>query len=306
MKIYKLFFFLFVSFLLNSCKHEEPVKNADLVFTLGFDPTQLRLNSLGEPAVIPVGHGALTPDMNEMSLHYIELSPNGLTALGKGEIVYHAEEITSGGSTAIDFENAIKAGNNDEFFRLNIKDIKPGRYEYIRASVSYQNYHVKYNINEIPGIGDLLQQEGTIASFVGFNTYIKNVVPRTQSLTVNSNMPQGYWVFETNLQPPYSGYNKLYFGQAPEGATTVVNPLFGSSPIPAGSCVVTGQLAEPLVIKGDETEDVTIRLNFSVNNSFEWIDDNGNGQLDFYGTVGTPHEKVVDMGLRGLIPVIVK
>ena len=89
---------------------------------------------------------------------------------------------------------------------------------------------------------------------------------------------------------------------APAGSTTVVNPLFATSPIPAGSCVVTGKFDRPLVISGNETEDITVTLSFSINNSFEWKDTNGNGKLDIYADGVTPAEQIVDMGLRGLIP----
>ena len=61
-------------------------------------------------------------------------------------------------------------------------------------------------------------------------------------------------------------------------------------------------LTDYLVVTGQEKEDVTVSLSFSVNQSFEWKDDNGNGQLDFYADGVTPAEKIVDMGLRGLIP----
>lgn len=91
-------------------------------------------------------------------------------------------------------------------------------------------------------------------------------------------------------------------GEAPAGATTVVNPLASSSPVPPGSCVVTGQFDEPLVVTGDEKDDVTVTLSFWVNNSFEWIDNNGNGKLDLYADGVTPSDQIVDMGLRGLIP----
>jgi hypothetical protein len=161
---------------------------------------------------------------------------------------------------------------------------------------------VLFNINKIPVLGDLKQQRGTIASFVGFNTYISSVTPRERSLAVNDDKRQGFWAFETNLSGAYSAYNNLSSGEAPAGATTVVNPLFSTSGIPPGSCVVTGKFATPLVITGEEDGDLTITLSFSVNNSFEWKDDNGNQQLDFYADGQTPNEKIVDMGLRGLIP----
>jgi hypothetical protein len=302
---YKFIILLTGALAFNNCQKNEIPVVPNLVFNLAFDAGQARLNNFGVPVSIPVGHAAQTPVFNEMSLHYIELSQDSTTQLGKGEIVYESAVTTFGGGEAIDFENSVKAGNNKEFCRLKISTIKPGRYEYIRASASYQNYVVRYNIKGIPAVGDLVQQSGILSSFVGYNTYIKNVVPKKQILTVNANVPQGYWVFETDLLAPYDLYNKLYFGQS-AGTTTVVNPLFNSSPIPSGSCVITGKLTEPLIITGDEKEDIVVKLSFSINNSFEWIDNNGNNQLDFYGTPGNPQEPVVDMGLRGLIPSIEK
>jgi hypothetical protein len=41
-------------------------------------------------------------------------------------------------------------------------------------------------------------------------------------------------------------------------------------------------------------------LSFSVNQSFEWMDVNGNGEWDF-DVSGQIVESVVDMGLRGLV-----
>lgn len=289
--------------LLPACKKDSDASSeARLQFQFRFDPTQQRLNNLGLPAAIPAGHAALTPSFRSMSVHYIELAPNALTALGKGAIVYHAAETSKGGETAVDFDLAAKAGADQVFTKINLQNVPPGTYEWVRASVTYQQYDVTFNINKLPIIGDLKQQKGTVASFVGFNTYISSVTPRTKTLAVNDDRKQGFWAFETDLTPPYDAYNQLYFGEAPAGATTVVNPLFSTSPIPAGSCVVTGKFAQPLVVTGQEKQDVTVTLSFSINQSFEWKDDNANGQLDFYADGATPAEKIVDMGLRGLIP----
>jgi hypothetical protein len=63
--------------------------------------------------------------------------------------------------------------------------------------------------------------------------------------------------------------------------------------------VVTGRFDPPLVITGREAGDVTIETRFSINNSFEWNDPNGNGLWE--PTLG---EEPVDMGVRGLIPVV--
>jgi hypothetical protein len=290
----------------SACEDFGNVNNADgkLHFVCKIDPNQERLNNIGQPAVIPPGNAAQTPDFRQISVHYIELSPNAVTKLGNGSVVYKAAETTQGGENAVDFDKAVKAGDGETFITIDLSTLQPGTYEWVRASVTYQNYDIKYNIRNLPTVGDLMQQSGTIASFVGFNTWITNVTPRTLKQTVNDDKKQGFWVFESNLSAPYSAYNQLTMGEAPAGATTVVNPLFDTSPVPAGSCVVTGKLREPFVFTGNETGDLTIVLSFSVNNSLEWIDSNGNGQLDFYGDGVTPNEKIVDMGLRGLVPFV--
>ncbi len=55
--------------------------------------------------------------------------------------------------------------------------------------------------------------------------------------------------------------------------------------LPQGSCIVTGKLTEPLVITGEETKDLRVTLSFSVNQSFEWIDANGNGEWDMMSEI---------------------
>lgn len=290
--------------LFSNCKKDDPTtpKDAALQFQFKFDATQERLNNIGLPAAIPSGNAAQTPVFREMSVHYVELAPGALTPLGGGAIVYHAAETTKGGENAVDFDKAAKGADGQVFAKINLKDVPPGTYEWVRASVTYQNYDVTFNINGIPLVGNLVNQKGTVASFVGFNTYLTTVTPREKTITVNDDKKQGFWAFETNLSAPYNVYNQVSYGEAPAGATTVVNPLFATSPVPAGSCVVTGKFVKPLVITGNETGDITVLLSFSVNKSFEWKDTNANGQLDFYADGTTPNEQIVDMGLRGLIP----
>jgi hypothetical protein len=63
---------------------------------------------------------------------------------------------------------------------------------------------------------------------------------------------------------------------------------------------VTGAFAAPLVITGNETEDIVITVSLSTNNSFEW-QDNGDGIFE----PGPPaNDVVVDMGVRGMIPIV--
>lgn len=289
-----------------SCKKEkDPISNdttKKLIFTLRFDPTQERLNAVGMDSEIPAGHAVQTPEFKSMSIHYIELSPNAFTPLGEGAIVYKGIETDKGGENAVDFDKALFGTNEQIFTTISLKNLAPGTYEWVRTSVTYQNYDIKFNLRNVPIIGDLDNQNGTVASFVGFNTYISSVRPSQKSLNVNDDKKQGFWAFETAFEVPYDIYNDVYSGQGPASSTTVVNPIFQSSPIPPGSCVVTGKLATPLVITGKELEDITIRLSYSTNGSFEWEDKNANGQLDFFADDATKNEQIVDMGLRGLLP----
>jgi hypothetical protein len=158
----------------------------------------------------------------------------------------------------------------------------------MRVSLSYQNYQINVRSNGA-------DYAGTLASFVGYNSYISSFNIGNNIFDVNANKAQGYWAFALN-DHPYSTS-----GQAPAGATTVPNPIAATSPIPSGSCVVTGRFANNLVIDGTETNDVVITLSLSINNSFEWHEVTADGKYE--PAIG---ENVVDMGLRGLIPTFVK
>lgn len=288
-----------------ACQKESDATSSNAhkaIFTIQFDPSQTRLDNVGSPSSIPNGHAAQTPSFHQMSVHYIELAPNAFTALGAGAILYKGKETDKGGENAVDFDKASLAGDGEIIAEVSIDDIPPGTYEWVRTSVTYQNYDIFFNLNNLPVLGQLSGQKGTLASFVGFNTYISELTPRQQTLPVNAAKKQGFWAFETSFEPPYDVYDSVYAGQAPNAATTVVNPLFESSPIPAGSCVVTGKFSPPLVITGNEKADIKVLLSFSINKSLEWEDNNGNGQLDFYGDDASKNEKIVDMGLRGLVP----
>jgi hypothetical protein len=270
-----------------------PTVEARLIFKYKFDSTQVRLNNIGQPSTIPSGHAAQSPRFNGMAAHYIELAPAALTALGAGKVIYHAAEVSTGGSQAIDFSKTTIKGNGEEFFSIPLKQITPGTYEWLRVSLAYQNYDIKYRSSGINGIG-------TVASFIGYNTYITNYNIKNENIAVNGNKLQGYWGFETTVM----GFTYTTTGQAPAGATTVPNPLFNTSPIPAGSCVVTGAFsnptgsAKPLVITGNETQDIVITVSISTNKSFEWQDVNGDGIYE-----PSAGDLVVDMGVRGMIPI---
>jgi hypothetical protein len=276
-----------------SCKKDEepepePTPAAPkLIFKLAVDPNQVRLNNIGQPATLAVGHAAQNPQFNKISAHYLELSPGATTALGAGNVLYNGATTTFGGAEAIDFSQSTLVTPGQVFKEYTLANVTPGTYEYVRLSLSYQNYDINYSTSGF----DL---SGTIASFLGFNTYIGSYQIKNSTQNVNANKLQGYWGFETNL----FGENYVQTGQAPEGATTVPNPLFATSPIPQGSCVVTAAFASPLVITGNETSDIVVTLSLSSNNSFEWVDD-GDGKFE-----PVDGETVVDMGVRGLLPIV--
>lgn len=296
-----------------SCKKEKPAPEEPitetgprLIFQYDFDTSQVRLDGFGQPVDVPNGHGAQNPIMNSMTAHYIELAQGAFTPVGQGTVIYHAEETSTGGENAIVFAKTKMVAKGETFFSIPLKNITPGEYEYLRVSVGYQNFDVKYYVDTtlvVAGIPDIvIAQEfpGTIASFIGFNSYITNYKIKTETVQVNGNKKQGYWGFETKTN--YMGYpiNFQTTGQSPAGATTVVNPIAGSSPIPAGSCLITGKFpTNKLKITGNETQDIIIRVSMSTNKSFEWVDTNSNGKWDV-----TKGESVVDMGLRGMIPYI--
>lgn len=296
-----------------SCKKEKPEPETPteapgprLIFQYDFDSTQVRLDGFGQPVNVPAGHAAQNPHMNSMTAHYIELAQGAFTPVGQGTIIYHAEETTVGGENAINFSKTKIVAKGETFFSIPLKSITPGDYEYLRVSVGYQNFDIKYYVDTtyvVQGIPDIVIAQdfnGTIASFIGFNSFINNYIIKTETVNVNGNEKQGYWGFETKAN--YMGYpiNYQTTGQSPAGATTVVNPIAGSSPIPAGSCLITGKFpTNKLTITGNETQDIIIRVSMSTNKSFEWVDNNSNGKWD-----ATKGEAVVDMGLRGMIPYI--
>ena len=276
--------FTFFSFLDLDDKAEVPY----LLVKFQFDPNQVRLNNLGQPSSIAPGNAAQSPNFNAISAHYFELAQTAYTQLGDGIVLYHAPETLTGGAVAIDFNQAIIVSEGETFLKIPLSQVTQGNYEYVRVSLSYQDYNIS-----IRNTGT--DYQGRLASFVGYNTYINTHTIGSNSFPVNGNRLQGYWAFALNDFPYATS------GQTPAGATTVPNPIASTSPVPAGSCVVTGKFSENLVIHGNETKDVVVTLSLSINNSFEWQEVTSDGKYE--PSIG---ENVVDMGLRGLIPSYVK
>ena len=330
----KIFAVLLISSILFSCKKkEEPVTEETpittetvaedpypdtvwaatgtgprLIFKFKFDSTQARLDAFGNPLnTLPSGHSAYSPKFNQMAAHYVELAPNDLTALGGGQVLYLAPQTAAGGTTAIQFSKSTVVKEGVTFYSIPLSQVAAGTYKWLRLSLSYQNYDIPYKANALPGnhIGT-----GTVASFLGYKTYVTKYKIKDQDYVPSAsvggpyvNHPQGYWGFETYI-PGYQYWKSD--GQSPSGSTTVVNPNFANSPIPAGSCVVTAQFADMsstnqvLSITGLETQDIIVTVSLSTNKSFEFVDPNGDG----YYQPENGNEFPVDMGVRGMIPKV--
>ena len=277
-----------------------------LVFKFKFDSTQARLNNLGMTSTIPSTNEACSPKFSKMSAHYIEMAQNDFTQVGGGKVLYKANstDCVSSSSTypnAIIHCQSIVVRENQTFFAIPLSQVGAGSYKWLRISLAYQNYDIPFLTNST----GIITQWGTVASFVGYNTYInqykiKNILatPSPSSGGVGTHM-QGYWGFETMV----SSVTYTADGQPPVGATTVVNPN-PASPIPAGSCLVTGEFynstsssLSPLVITGSETSDIVITVSLSTNKSFEWKKVTADG---YYKP--EDGEFPVDMGIRGMIP----
>lgn len=288
-----------------SCKKNSTSSGPKLIFKYKMDSTQARLDNFGNVAAMPAGHAGQNPRFNIMGAHYIELAQSAYTALGRGAVLYKTPTTAAGGDTAIDFTKEAKGNTGDVIYSMPLKDVPAGTYQYLRVSLAYQNYDVTFRVDTTLNYGGYqvpIHQDFpcTVASFVGYNTFLSSYTIKTQTINVNANKLQGYWGAEEKIDLSAYGYSQTFTQQGQAPATTVVNPLFATSPIPAGSCVVTaGFQPGNLVITGNETEDIVVTVGLSTNKSFEWQDLNGNGKWD-----ALSGENVVDMGVRGMLPTV--
>ena len=282
--IYHLTIAIFI-FGFSACNKEN--NTPKLIVKYSFDKNQERLDNFGEPATIAAGNAAQTPIFRKLGVHSLELINTPYVLPNEGSILYTGAETTAGGTKAIDFEKEVLLEEGSILAEIPLNEITPGTYTYLRNSLAYQEYDIAVRVNHSSGTYDL---NSRLASFIGFNTYIKSHTLNEESFVVNGNKKQGYWAVETNT----AAGNFKETGQA--AGTTVPNILADTSPIPLNSCLVTGAFKTPLKITGEETEDITITVKISINNSFEWVDANDNGIYE-----PGDGETVVDMGVRGLI-----
>ncbi len=275
-----------------------------LYFRVKFDPLQERLGANGLPSGVASGRAAQTPLVNAVGIQQIELATGNSTPLSKGAVLFTTPATTLGGEAAIDFQQVKMAKDGELFFSIPMSKLDVGRYEFARVAVAYQNFDVLFNMLNVPFSGNFNDERGTFATFLANNNYITQFNVSAKEERVNGNRKQGYWIFETKLGSAYATNDRVYNGQVTEGGTTFSNPIYQTSPIPSGSCVVTGKFDAPLSITGKETEDMVVTLSFSTNRSFEWeesINRNGKWDADRQATTGLPNiERVMDAGLRGL------
>ena len=189
-KLAVLLIFIIAAIPFFSCENED-ASEPMLIVKFQFDENQVRLNNLGQTTAIPAGNAAQSPIFNTISAHYIEMAPNANTQLGDGEIIYHAPETTLGGSNAIDFSQAKVVSAGETFLKIPLKDVLAGNYEWLRVSLSYQNYEISIRHQNV-------DYSGTLASFVGFNTYINSFTIGNNIFDIDGNRAQGYWAFGLN------------------------------------------------------------------------------------------------------------
>lgn len=229
-------------------KCKTPIEDRMLRLKFEFDETLPRLNNFGFPATMPDGHAGQVPQFGRMSVHWIELVPNYLTAIGAGEVIYTGPTTTP---PIIDHSKAIIAGEGVFWLNISLLNIASGTYKYIRTSVAYQEYAVRFNLinnldewitTQFPipagfsGINDIESGTGYVQSFVGVNTYIGTIYSQGLQLVVNDNKLQGFGtlaqVFDNDAMNQEN--RQLISWDGIPNATTVPNPLWQSVTTPPG------------------------------------------------------------------------
>ena len=80
------------------------------------------------------------------------------------------KQLPAKSANAIDFSKAIIVAEDETFIAIPLKDIAAGSYEWVRCSLSYQNYNIKV-------LSSGTEYTGTLSSFVGFRNYITRLLP---------------------------------------------------------------------------------------------------------------------------------
>ncbi|MCD8528414.1 MAG: hypothetical protein LRY27_00155 [Chitinophagales bacterium] len=195
---------------LSACKKDkqEPM----LIFKYTFDENGERLNNFGNPATIPAGNAAQTPDFQKLGIHSIELINYVVSLPTENTVLYKGETKEVNGVSGIDFSAEKIVSEGEVLVKIPIKDITPGTYNYLRNSLGYQNYKINFLYADST-LGNL-NLVGNIASFVGYRTYITNFDLAGQNIDVNDMKDQGYFAFHIASPFPFTqtGSSTFYYG----------------------------------------------------------------------------------------------
>jgi hypothetical protein len=278
--------------------------NARVYFKIKFDPLQERLNNQGLSIGIGAGNAAQTPAINSIGIDGLEILKNAFSKVGEGSLLFSSPKTSAAGTPATDYSKLIIAKDGDIFLSIPVRDIVPGKYEWLRASVACQNFDLQINMINIPFVGNLPDERAAFTGFLGANNYITKYKIWEKDDVVNGNKGRGYWCLETKFNIAFNSLNTIYRGQMIDKNITFVNPISQSSPSTTGSADVVGRFETPLSITGAESEDITVFITLSTNNMFEWeenINRNGKWDINAQSTNGQPEfEKIKDIGFRGL------
>jgi hypothetical protein len=181
-----------------------------LHFIIKIDPLQEKLGNNGLPASLRTDLAAQTPVINSIGFDGIELVQNDFTKFGQGVSVFSTLETTAGGEKAIDYQQVKLGKAGETLFSIPLKNISPGTYNWIRTSVTNQNFDVVFNMLNVPFAGNFLEERGTLASFTAPNNYISSYKVWDKTDSVKANKKQGYWCFETKLSSAYKPYNRMF------------------------------------------------------------------------------------------------
>ncbi len=297
-----------IAFFAVSCKKNTVETEPRLIFKFKFDSTQARLNNLAQPSVIPAGNAAQSPIFHSMSAHYIEIAPDSLYPFGvAANVLYRNNEVTTGGTNAIDFSSSIIKGEGEEFFSVPLKNLSLGTYKWLRISLAYQDYDVKaiFRRSDVNS-GAPFMFNGEVASFLGFNTYVTSYNLKGENIMVNANRLQGSGAVKPYNIPFVSTMSAITWSAGSSQRTTVVNPFAAALGIPTGSCLVMGKFTSAITITGNETKDIIVTVSLSTNKSFEWKEKVVDGLYEPVdgNNSNAPLDSVVDMGIRGMIPIV--
>jgi hypothetical protein len=301
MNIFKTTGFCLILLLAVGCRKQN---NARLYVKIKFDPLQERLNNQGLSTGIGAGNAAQTPAINHVGIEGLEILKTAFSKAGEGSVLFSVPKTNAGGSAAVDYSKLITVKDGDVFLSTPVRDIAPGKYEWLRASVACHNFDLRVNMINIPFVGNLPDERAAFAGFLGTNNYITKYKVWEKEDVVNGNKGRGYWCMETKFNAAFNSLNTIYRGQMTDKNITFVNPISQTVPTLTGSADVVGRFETPLSITGAETEDITVVLTLSTNNMFEWeenINRNGKWDINAQGSNGQPEfEKIKDIGFRGL------